>query len=450
MDANLSPHILFADSDALLCVTARRALHERGFTVTIAHDGYEALERFETRPFAAVVLGLSLRLMDGLHTLRELKRRQPAMPMVLLAAPQTDLRAPDSAAAAAVVRTPITDWNAFATTLTQALQAQTAPETPAARDTLDRTGSEQLQSLTNMVRTVKPLEETLEVLLQATARTLETTHVALVLVEGTHLRLYRTLGDAGDHPNVQFNEEWLQRIADERRTLLEPQPSGAPLTMIGTPLVARDTLFGVLVAYPVVAHAITPAHTRWFELLAAYGGFALEVERLTGEYVEQLPVDSVTEMLKRTPFLELADREFRRAWRYNQPLAAIVIRLDNLADLHATRGTFLADRALKQSAQACRSAVRSIDLLCRYTEETFAILLLMMTRADVRRVAERLREGITGLELSDNKGPLRLAASLGVCTYPREGCASIFDLLTVAQEAQHAARHDGVNQIVYV
>jgi diguanylate cyclase (GGDEF)-like protein len=97
-----------------------------------------------------------------------------------------------------------------------------------------------------------------------------------------------------------------------------------------------------------------------------------------------------------------------------------------------------------------RNAVRSIDLLCRYTDDSFAILLLMTARADARHVAERLRNGIAGLDIANGKGPLRITASLGVSAYPRDGCSSIFDLLAIAQEAQRAAQHGGGNQIVYV
>jgi hypothetical protein len=45
---------------------------------------------------------------------------------------------------------------------------------------------------------------------------------------------------------------------------------------------------------------------------------------------------------------------------------------------------------------------------------------------------------------------VRVTATLGVCAYPREGTASIFDLLSVTAEAQRAARRSGPNRIVYV
>jgi len=64
-------------------------------------------------------------------------------------------------------------------------------------------------------------------------------------------------------------------------------------------------------------------------------------------------------------------------------------------------------------------------------------------------VAERLRMGINALRLTNEVGTVQITASLGVCSYPRSGCTSIFDLLTLAQEAQYAAHVRGANQIVY-
>lgn len=458
MDSTLSPHILFADSDALLCVTARRALQERGFVVTIAHDGFEALERFDQRAYAAVVLGLSLRLVDGVRALHEIKRRQPDLPIILVASPQADTSAITSATVFAIVRTPLHDWNAFAATLTQAIQARQTPAPEPAPAPVppmappDVTTSEPftlLHMLANIVRTAKPIAEKLDLLLQTTVQLLGTNHAALVLIEGDHLRLYSVLGTPAENmPSVQFDEGLVLRVATEQCTLIEPLPAAGNAKIIATPLGARDVTFGVLLAYPV--QVVAPEKIKWLEMFALHGSHAIEVERLTGEFTQHLPTDTVTDVLRRAPFLELADREFRRAWRYNQPITAIVLSLDNLADLRATSGTFIADRALKLSAQMSRNAVRSIDLLCRYTDDTFAILLLMTARADARHVAERLRNGIAGLDIANGKGPLRLTASLGVSAYPRDGCSSIFDLLAIAQEAQRAAQHGGSNQIVYV
>ena len=74
----------------------------------------------------------------------------------------------------------------------------------------------------------------------------------------------------------------------------------------------------------------------------------------------------------------------------------------------------------------------------------------MTGRDGAKRAAERLRVGIQSIELSDARGSVRFSATLGVCAYPREGCASIFDLLSVTLEAQRAARRSGANQIVCV
>ncbi|MBI5304832.1 MAG: diguanylate cyclase [Chloroflexi bacterium] len=465
--------VLFADSDALLCVMARRALQERGYTVTIAHDGSEVLERFEQHAYAAIVLGLSLRLVDGVRALREIKSRRPDMPIILLSSNQDeDMNAVGNQGAFCVVKTPITDWDQFANTLAQAIQQRGVPDrtvmaqanltdnsvdastTPTAR-AIDRAAFTLLRLLTDMTRAGKPLGETLDVLLQVSAQIMETNHAALVLLEGDQLRVYRVLGapESSHLPydaNAMTDDAFALRVADARRTLTEVSPTHGNATVIGTPLIVRDETIGVLLAYDLPSDFAAPTRVKWLELYAAYGALAIEMERLAGEYEQQLPTDMMTDTLKRAPFLDLADREFRRAWRYNQPITAIYVSLDNLAEIRSTNGASSGERALKLAAHTCRNTVRSIDLLCRYDDDAFAVLLLMTTSADARHVADRLRNGLASLEIANGKASVRVTASLGVSAYPREGCSSIFDLIAIAQEAQRAALRRGANQIVYV
>ena len=469
MESTLSPHVLFADSDALLCVTARRALQERHFSVTITHDGSEALDRFMQDAYDLVVLGLSLRLVDAVQVFLEIKKRDPDVPIIFLRSNHgNDITPTGNEEAFATLNAPITDWNAFSETLNQAIHSRRKPDVlnemeqnsvPVSQspspDAIHRNALTLLRLLTDTTRNVTPLTETLDLLLQAAAQIMSTDHAALVLVEGDRQRMYRVLGARAPGHSTQdayatSDDMFVLRVINARHTLVETDPARNHAQVIGTPLLARDQVLGVLLAYPLTHDPLAPEQLHWFEVFAAFGGVAVEIERLTGEYEQQLPTDAITETLKRAPFLDLADREFRRAWRYNQPITALYVHLDNLPEIRSLNGPNTAEQALKLAAQTCRSAIRSIDLLCRYEDDAFAVLLLMTTGGDARHVAERLRNGLAILQITHARNQVRVTASLGVCAYPREGCSSIFDMLAIAQEAQHAARRGGTNQIVYV
>jgi GGDEF domain-containing protein len=73
----------------------------------------------------------------------------------------------------------------------------------------------------------------------------------------------------------------------------------------------------------------------------------------------------------------------------------------------------------------------------------------MTDRIGARGAAERLRLAVSSIDLTDATGPIHITTCIGACTYPREGCASIFDLLDLAQTAQRSARRNGINQAFF-
>lgn len=76
--------VMIADPDAALCVSAQRALEQFGYSVTIGHDGTEPLACFAPESIGSVIARVMLRRPQGLDILRRVKKRRPAMPVLLL------------------------------------------------------------------------------------------------------------------------------------------------------------------------------------------------------------------------------------------------------------------------------------------------------------------------------------------------------------------------------
>ncbi|MBI5649769.1 MAG: diguanylate cyclase [Chloroflexi bacterium] len=461
--------VLIADPDIVQSVSARRALQERGYSVIIAHDGAEAVELFSCGHFDAAILGIGLRIKDGLQVMREFKHHCADAAIILLC----DEKSADLAAtgiregAFAALKTPLADWSLLVDTLAQALNQQSslgalesfehnlaARTDDPAPDPVSARASEPfalLRLLTEMTRAVRPLNETLDLLLQASAQTLETPHALVMLTDRERLVAVDLVGATRDAERVDMpGEAFARRVIAERRILIENMPTHPTQQMIGAPLIAREQVLGVVIAYPLPGATVLPERMHWLELFVAHGAIAIELDRLATESAQMAPTDALTGTIKRAVFLDLADREFRRSWRYNQPIATIMVALDNLPEIKTSNGILVGEETLRMTAQTCRTTVRSIDLVCHYEDGVFALLLLMATPDDARHVAERLRNRLAALDVPGARSPARQTCSLGVCSYPREGCTSIFDLLAIAQEAQRAARRTGANQIIYV
>jgi diguanylate cyclase (GGDEF)-like protein len=461
------PRILFADQDVVLCVSVRRALHQHGYAVTLVHDGGDAIDFLGRETFDLVVAGTTLPTLNGMRVLRVIKQQGGETPVILLgelSSSESELAQKEGAYAC--VSIPTDDFKELIQSIDRALAAPEpmglrldGAETSPARHSLDETRL--LGLLRNLIESTRTshLEETKQLLLQATATAMNAEHsVILSTVEGTGLQMDSALGFADQAAAARdfvthVGETFAWRVSSESKTLIEHNPAveGQPsFWFIGTPLSVRNQMLGVLIVYPLSDDTVEPERVNWFELLAAQGAIAIYLSQLGAENDRLVQTDPVTGALQSVVFLDLADHEFRRSWRYSQPISAIILDVDGMSEINTRSGREFGDRVLHEVANTCRGVVRSIDLVGRSKDDAFALLLLMTDHAGAKRVAERLREGVRAIELSDARGPVHVSATLGVCAYPRENCASIFDLLAVALDAQRSAHRSGPNQIVAV
>jgi DNA-binding response OmpR family regulator len=79
-----TPNILLVDDETEFVENLAERLRLRGFTVCIAPDGARALERIRAEPFNGVVLDVMMPGMDGLETLREIKKIDATVEVILL------------------------------------------------------------------------------------------------------------------------------------------------------------------------------------------------------------------------------------------------------------------------------------------------------------------------------------------------------------------------------
>jgi len=84
MDVN--KHILIIDDDATLLLVLERAMSRRGFTVSCAQTGEQALERCQASAPTHISLDLKLSEETGLHLIPQLKAMAPNAIIVMLTA----------------------------------------------------------------------------------------------------------------------------------------------------------------------------------------------------------------------------------------------------------------------------------------------------------------------------------------------------------------------------
>lgn len=198
---------------------------------------------------------------------------------------------------------------------------------------------------------------------------------------------------------------------------------------VGKPYDERELLarVGAMLRIKAQSDAVREAH-RTLEQLATH-------DELTGIY----------------NFRHLSTRlaeEWKRAERFHEPLAAVMVGLDGFRAFNAEHGDRVGDAVLRQVAARVRRAVRDIDVVARYGGDEFLVLLPNTHLAGAVTVADRIsREVRTAAPAGDDGEPLPLTASLGVAAFPSRDVRTRDGLLKCSAEALAEAKQQGRDRV---
>jgi diguanylate cyclase (GGDEF)-like protein len=185
------------------------------------------------------------------------------------------------------------------------------------------------------------------------------------------------------------------------------------------------------------------ADTRVMMLLSAWLGGALANLRLaTG--AERLAVtDEVTDVYNQRFLKAAVQREMRRASRFAQELSVVVIDTDRIDELTVEHGDLQVSVLLRELATVLGQQVRGFDLMGRYGDTGFVLVLPQTNRAGAMEAGERMREAVASHAFSVAAG---VTVSLGVGSFPGDASEHA-DLLAVASRALDQARSQGGNRV---
>jgi diguanylate cyclase (GGDEF)-like protein len=169
---------------------------------------------------------------------------------------------------------------------------------------------------------------------------------------------------------------------------------------------------------------------------------------------EQSVTDSLTGLKNRRFFDDRLQEEFRRAQRYGDYLALIMVDLDHFKLVNDRFGHQAGDIVLHEAAALIRGSLRDPDICARYGGEEFAVILPKTHMSGALAVAERIWRAIGAKEFAigpgeDGRTPrtTRVTASIGVAFYPSKDINSGDLLLRFSDQAMYQAKQSGRNTI---
>lgn len=178
----------------------------------------------------------------------------------------------------------------------------------------------------------------------------------------------------------------------------------------------------------------------------------LKIKELKDTIVTATTTDGLTGLHNRKYLHERLDAEISRAKRYKTKLSCLLFDIDFFKVVNDMYGYDWGDVLLKSLAEKLKLLVRKEDVLTRYGDEEFLVVLPNTSEESAFLFAERFRRDIEKMEFipagEEERHPITISG--GISTYP---CLENVDedANTVIRYAEHAlynAKKRGKNKII--
>jgi diguanylate cyclase (GGDEF)-like protein len=158
--------------------------------------------------------------------------------------------------------------------------------------------------------------------------------------------------------------------------------------------------------------------------------------------------DAKTGLLNARTWEREAEAEVARAVRARMALAVAVLDIDFFKQVNDTYGHLFGDEVLKEIAHCLPGVLREYDSAGRFGGEEFVLLLPYTRAVDAFRIADRVRDHISGLSLLAPDGQqAEVTVSVGVAALDAGSARELSELLGAADAALYRAKRDGRNQV---
>jgi diguanylate cyclase (GGDEF)-like protein len=156
--------------------------------------------------------------------------------------------------------------------------------------------------------------------------------------------------------------------------------------------------------------------------------------------------DSLTGLFNRRHFFSVAEQEWERFRRFQQPFSIVMIDIDKFKAINDNFGHAVGDKVILSVADSCRASKREYDIAARIGGEEFALLLPETTLPKACAFADRLREAISEHALDVSGERLSFTTSMGVSEATVE-MTDVDQLVIESDDALYAAKRQGRNLV---
>jgi diguanylate cyclase (GGDEF)-like protein len=147
--------------------------------------------------------------------------------------------------------------------------------------------------------------------------------------------------------------------------------------------------------------------------------------------------------------------------RYGWPFGLLFIGIDNLDKTNEVYGSDIGDYVLKMVAKTLATSTRMLDLIGRWNDDQFLVVLVNVNESQIFSIANRFRflveqssftaddamlskNLLTGAGLNIIKATISIGARIPL---PKE---SVEDLLAISEKRLNISKHSGGNRVTTI
>ena len=178
----------------------------------------------------------------------------------------------------------------------------------------------------------------------------------------------------------------------------------------------------------------------------------LKIKTIKDRLEKVSATDELTELHNRKYLQERLEEEISRSKRYGTKLSCILFDLDYFKVVNDMYGYEWGDILLKKIANKLNAMARKEDIVTRYGDEEFLLVLPNTSEENAFLFGERFRREVEKMEFipAGEEEAHKVTISAGISTYP---CMTDVeeDANTIIRYAEHAlynAKHRGRNRII--
>ncbi|GHV84619.1 hypothetical protein AGMMS50230_02270 [Spirochaetia bacterium] len=161
--------------------------------------------------------------------------------------------------------------------------------------------------------------------------------------------------------------------------------------------------------------------------------------------------DSLTGVLNRRSFIELAKSELQNAAIRSIPCCLSMMDIDHFKRFNDTYGHLAGDETLRHVVHTVSQGLRKGDFLGRYGGEEFVFFFYNADKTTGAGVVERLRKNLAETPVALENGPVSVYASFGIAESFMEDPGNddyVQKLINDADTALYAAKRAGRNRVM--